>query len=237
MHQASVGFHCSDCTRGGAQKVVRARSLSSRGSVVTNALIAINVAVYLWGIGAGGATRDSVIIDGGLAAPAVAAGDWYRIVTSGFLHENLIHIGLNMWVLWQLGLLMEPVLGRFRYGLVYAVSLLSGSFGVLLLQPDTLAVGASGAIFGLMGAAVAALRSRGINPFQTGIGTAIVLNLLITFTIPGISIGGHVGGLVGGLVAGWILTDLAPRVKDDVVPVALVGLLGLALGAGCLLLV
>jgi membrane associated rhomboid family serine protease len=130
---------------------------------------------------------------------------------------------------------MEPVLGRLRFGLVYAVSLLSGSLGVLVLQPDTLAVGASGAIFGLMGAAFAALRSRGINPFQTGIGTAIMLNLLITFTIPGISIGGHVGGLVGGFVAGWILTDLAPRVKDDVVPVVLVALLGIAVAGGCLL--
>jgi membrane associated rhomboid family serine protease len=235
MHQASVGFHCADCTRGGAQKVVRPRAAPARGNVVTNVLIAINVAIYVWGIGGGGATRDQVIFDGGLAAPAVAAGDWYRIVTSGFLHENLVHIGLNMWVLWQLGLLMEPVLGRFRFGLVYAVSLLSGSLGVLVLQPDTLAVGASGAIFGLMGAAFAALRSRGINPFQTGIGTAILLNLLITFTIPGISIGGHVGGLVGGFVAGWILTDLAPRTKDELVPIALVGVLGLAVGAGCLL--
>jgi membrane associated rhomboid family serine protease len=235
MHQASVGFHCAECTRSGQQKVVRARSRSAQGNVVTSALIALNVAIYVWGIGSGGATRDRVILDGGLAAPAVAAGDWYRVVTSGFLHENLIHIGLNMWVLWQLGLLMEPVLGRLRFGLVYAVSLLSGSLGVLVLQPDTLAVGASGAIFGLMGAAFAALRSRGINPFQTGIGTAIMLNLLITFTIPGISIGGHVGGLVGGFVAGWILTDLAPRVKDDVVPVVLVALLGIAVAGGCLL--
>jgi membrane associated rhomboid family serine protease len=235
MHQASVGFHCAECTQSGRQKVVRARNLSARGNVVTNALIAVNVAIYVWGIGAGGATRDQVIRDGGVAAPLVAAGDWYRIVTSGFLHENLIHIGLNMWVLWQLGVLMEPVLGRFRYGLVYAVSLLSGSFGVLLLQPDSLAVGASGAIFGLMGAAFAALRSRGVNPFQTGIGTAIMLNLLITFTIPGISIGAHVGGLVGGFVAGWILTDLAPRLRDDTLPIVLVGLLGLAVTAGCFL--
>jgi membrane associated rhomboid family serine protease len=235
MHQASVGFHCPECTRSGGQKVVRGRNLGGGANVITNALIALNVAVYVWGIGDGGSTRDQVIRDGGIAAPLVADGEWYRIVTSGFLHENLIHIGLNMWVLYQLGMLMEPVLGRLRFGLVYAVSLLSGSFGVLLLQPDTLAVGASGAIFGLMGAAVAALRSRGINPFQTGIGTAVMLNLLITFTIPGISIGGHVGGLVGGFVAGWILTDLAPRLKDDVVPVGLVALMGLALVAGCVL--
>jgi membrane associated rhomboid family serine protease len=235
MHQASVGFHCPECTRAGAQKVVRTPSLSARGNVVTTALIALNVAIDVWGIGSGGATRNQVIVDGAIAGPLVADGEWYRIITSGFLHENLIHIGLNMWVLYQLGMLMEPVLGRFRFGLVYAVSLLSGSFGVLLLQPNTLAVGASGAIFGLMGAAVAALRSRGINPFHTGVGTAVMLNLLITFTIPGISIGGHVGGLVGGFLAGWILTDLAPRLKDDVVPVGVVALLGLAVAAGCVL--
>src|SRR3546814_10664601 len=86
--------------------------------------------------------------------------------------------------------------------------MLTGSFGVLLLSPDSLTVGASGAVFGLMGAALAVFRARGINPVDTGLGGAVMINLLITFTLPGISVGGHVGGLIGGFIAGWILTDL-----------------------------
>jgi membrane associated rhomboid family serine protease len=234
MHQASVGFHCPECTRTSGQKVVRARQLTT-GSTVTNVLIAFNLAVFVFGIGGGLETKGSVIIDGGLAGPFVAAGDWYRIFTSGFLHANAIHIGFNMFVLYQLGQLMEPVLGRLRFVLVYVAALLAGSFGVLLVDPNALTVGASGAVFGLMGAAVAAMRSRGINPFQTGLGTTVVLNLVITFSLPGISIGGHVGGLIGGFIAGWILTDIGPaQTKNDRVPAVAVGIFALLLFGGCL---
>lgn len=236
MVQASVGFHCPDCARSGRQKVVRGPQRGGGGGLlVTNLLIAINVAVFVYGLGAGLETRDSVVIDGGLFGPAVADGEWWRIVTSGFLHANLIHIGFNCWVLYQLGQLMEPVLGRLRFALVYAVALLSGALGVLIVDPNGLTVGASGAVFGIMGAAVAAMRSRGINPFQTGLGSTIVLNLLITFAIPGISIGGHVGGLIGGFVAGWILTDLGPKQwRDPRIPAALVVLVGVVVSVGCL---
>ncbi len=237
MVQASVGFHCPDCAHQGRQKVVRGAQLrGGTGTVVTNALIAINVAVFVYGLGGGLETRNAVTIDGGLFGPAVADGEWYRIITSGFLHANLIHIGFNCWVLYQLGLLMEPVLGRLRFALVYAVALLSGAFGVLLVDPNALTVGASGAVFGIMGAAVAAMRSRGINPFQTGLGSTIVLNLLITFAIPGISIGGHVGGLIGGFAAGWILTDAGPKLPDPRLAIAAVTVLGLAVTGGCLLI-
>jgi membrane associated rhomboid family serine protease len=234
MHQASVGFHCPECTRRSGQKVVRVNQLATK-PFVTNVLIAFNLAVYVFGIGGGLETKQSVIVDGGLAGPFVAAGEWYRILTSGFLHANAIHIGFNMFVLYQLGQLMEPVLGRSRYALVYLVSLLAGAFGVLVVDPNSLTVGASGAVFGLMGAALAAMRSRGINPFQTGLGATVVLNLVITFSIPGISIGGHVGGLIGGFVAGWILTDLGPaRTRNPVGPTIAVAVVGLALFGGCL---
>ena len=84
-------------------------------------------------------------------------------------------------------------------------------------------------------AAVAAMRSRGINPFHTSLGGTIMLNLLITFSIPGISIGGHVGGLVGGFVAGWILTDLGPsKLREPWIPAVLVGVIGVGLVGGCL---
>lgn len=234
MHQASVGFHCPECARVGKQKVVRAGQLSST-PVVTNALIAANLAIFVVGIGSGLQTKSSVVFDGGLAGPLVASGEWYRLITSGFLHANAIHIGFNCFVLYQLGQLMEPVLGRARFALVYLVAMLSGSLGVLLLDPNAITVGASGAVFGLMGAAVAAMRSRGINPFQTGLGATIMLNLVITFSIPGISIGGHVGGLIGGFVAGWILTDIGPaRTRDRRLPVAAVVAFGVLVAGAAL---
>jgi membrane associated rhomboid family serine protease len=236
MHQASVGFHCPECARAGRQKVVRGPNALAAGSTLaTNALIALNLAIFVYGIGDGLETKNEVIRDGGLAGPFVADGEWYRIITSGFLHANAIHIGFNMFVLYQLGQLMEPVLGRLRYVLVYFVAMLTGSLGVLLIEPNTFTVGASGAVFGMMGAAVAAMRSRGINPFQTSLGGTIMLNLLITFSLPGISIGGHVGGLIGGFVAGWILTDLGPKQWQDArIPVALTVALGLVIAGASL---
>lgn len=250
MQQASVGFQCPDCAGAGRQKVVRGpAAFGARTAVVTNVLIALNVAVFVAGMGPGMRTRGSVIEEGGLIARfvtvggtaipqlgGVAEGEWYRIVTSGFLHANLIHIGFNCFVLYQLGQLMEPVLGRLRFALVYGVALLSGSLGVLILDPNVTTVGASGAVFGMMGAAVAAMRSRGINPFQTGLGGTIMLNLLLTFSLRGISIGGHIGGLVGGFVAGWILTDLGPRLwRDQRIPLAVTSAFGIATFAACIL--
>jgi membrane associated rhomboid family serine protease len=227
MYQASVGFHCPECVRQGRQRVYTARTLPGGGRpVVTMALIAVNVAVFLADAAsgssvAGGGVIDGLTLDGGLVAfaidPAtrstigVDAGEWYRLVTAGFLHDGLIHIGFNMLILWLLGQQLEAGLGRLRFGLVYAVGLLAGSFGVMLLSPNQFTVGASGAVFGLFGAAVVVQRSQGINPFETGLGGLIAINLLITFTLPGISIGGHVGGLIGGAVAGALLIGLAGR--------------------------
>jgi membrane associated rhomboid family serine protease len=146
--------------------------------------------------------------DLGLAEPFLEQGEWYRLVTAGFLHFGIIHLAFNMLLLFQLGQLLEPAIGRVRFALLYFGALLAGSAGALIMQPDALHGGASGAVFGLMGAAFIGMRNRGVNPFTTGIGTTLLLNLLITFTIPGISIGGHIGGILGGALAGWVV--LAP---------------------------
>ena len=246
MHQASVGFHCPECTKTHSQKVVRPGQVATR-AVVTQVLVGLNVAVFVAGIGSGLQTKSSMTIDGGLIGVGqltngkligVGAGEWWRLITSGFLHANLIHIGFNMWVLYQLGRLLEPALGRVRFGLIYLVSMLSGGFGVLLMSPNGLTVGASGAVFGLMGAAVAVFRSRGINAFDTGLGGVIVLNLVFTFAIPGISIGGHVGGLIGGFLAGWILTDVGPRyLRDPNLVIGTVVALGALAFGGSILIV
>jgi len=116
---------------------------------------------------------------------------------------------MNMLLLFQLGHLLEPAIGRVRVGLLYFAALLAGSLGALMVQPFGLTGGASGAVFGLMAAAAIGMPRRGVNIFQTGIGMVLVLNLVLTFTIPGISIGGHVGGAIAGALCGFVL--LAPR--------------------------
>ena len=123
--------------------------------------------------------------------------------------------------------MLEPAIGRLRFGLIYFVSLLCGLFGALLLEPDGLTVGASGAIFGLMAAAAVVARNRGLSLMESGLGIWIVLNLVITFTVPNISIGGHIGGLIGGGLAAILLFDLGDQVR---LPQAAAPLLQGALG-------
>lgn len=207
MTSTSVGMRCPECARQGTR--VRAGAAAyGPGSppVLTYTLIAASVLAFLAEVLSGGALSVSaqgakLVGEGALNGPAIAAGEWYRIVTGGFLHAGALHLLLNMYALFVLGTLLEPVLGRLRFGAVYLVSLLAGSFGALLLAPDSYTVGASGAIFGLMGATFVIARARHIQGLSAGIGIFLVLNLLFTFSVPGISIGGHIGGLIGGTVA------------------------------------
>jgi len=179
---------------------------AAAGPLVTKVLIAVNVVAFVL-TSADGALQTQLSLFG----PAVARGDWYRLVSSGFVHYGLLHLGFNMLLLYQLGLLLEPALGRLRFAMLYFAALLAGSFGALLLSPTVLAGGASGAVFGLFGAAAVGLRQRGISIMKTGIGTLLVINLILTFVIPGISIGAHVGGLVGGATTGWFMLHPARR--------------------------
>ena len=137
---------------------------------------------------------------------------WYRLVTSGFMHFGLIHLAFNMYFLYALGRLLEPAMGRVQYLLLYMASLLGGSLGVIVIGGAGITAGASGAVFGLLAAATIGLWRRGVNPFTTGIGTTLILNLFITFAIPGISIGGHVGGMIAGSICGLVM--LAPPHKS-----------------------
>jgi len=192
---------------------------------LTVALIAINVLVYfLQSRGhntvvvmnshtTAGAQPVQGSVDGhfGLWGPMVSHGEWWRLITSGFLHASILHIGSNMLALFFIGRGLEPVLGALRLGLIYFVSLAAGSLGVMILEPGALSIGASGAIFGLMGAYVVFARDRGISVMQSGIGPVILLNLAITFTIPGISKGAHIGGLIGGAAIGWVVVEFAKR--------------------------
>jgi membrane associated rhomboid family serine protease len=247
MTQAAVGFHCPECSQSGSQQVYTGRrAFQTEQPVVTLALIAINVAVFLAGAAKAGsdllsnaspfATDYGMIGSGVLVHPdrtfeliGVAHGQWYRLFTAGFLHVGLWHIALNMLALWFLGSQLEPLVGRVKFAVVYMSALLAGSLGVIIVSPHEITVGASGAIFGLLGFAVAYQRSRGINIWQSGLGMILVLNLVFTFGVSGISIGGHVGGLIGGYVCGLILYELTPRMRTHpAIPTILCGSVGVA---------
>jgi membrane associated rhomboid family serine protease len=206
MTPTPVGMRCPECARQ-RTKVVRGPAAGATGfgqSPATYCLIAINVIAYLIEItaGSGGLNNPSgtIVVDFGLFGPSVADGEWYRLVTCGFLHASLIHLGFNMLLLFFLGRLLEPALGTPRFLLLFLASLLAGSFGALVLDPDALTVGASGAVFGLIGAAFVIARGRGMNALAGELGFLIVINLVFTFGASNISIGGHLGGLAGGFV-------------------------------------
>ena len=229
MHQASVGFHCPECVKKGAQKEYRGpAALAGNQPVLTQILIAVNVAVFVVGIimtGANAVDGTSKLVEhGGLLAQGtfdgrtldgVAEGQWYRLITSGFLHYGFIHLAFNMYALWILGGLIEKSVGRVPLAIVYFVSLLGGSLGALIISPDALTVGASGAIFGLMGAVLALGRSRGISIRNSPVLGVLVINLLLTFGLSSvISVGGHIGGLIAGFLAGMVLFELPSRVAQ-----------------------
>jgi membrane associated rhomboid family serine protease len=225
--QASVGSHCIDCAKAARPDVnTRVKLASSRVlAPVTFGLIGINVAVFvLMGLADPAAFRGSItewhahlglskaILEGRVinwqGTGVIPSHQWHRLVTSGFIHFGFFHVGMNMLLLYQLGMLLERALGSGRTAAVYFASLLAGSLGVIIVDGGGLTGGASGAVFGLMACAAVGLHRRGVNVFSTGIGTTLVLNLVLTFTISGISIGGHVGGALAGAICGWVL--LAP---------------------------
>ena len=201
------------------------RQWQTTGPVVTKAIIALNVVVFLLtSMGEGGSFGEGggrLTVDLALFGPAVDSGELYRLVTSGFIHYGLIHIIFNLVILYRFGELLEPALGPVRMVCLYLASLLVGSFGALLLSPEAFTGGASGAVFGLIGAAAIGLHQRGVNVWQSGVGGLIVVNLVLTFVVGGISIGGHLGGLAGGFLVGAFMLRM-PTTRRSVLDGALV---------------
>lgn len=205
MRTAAVGQHCVECVRAGARSVRQPRTQfggreRSATPVVTYALIAINVLTFVLQISVRGLQSQLV-----LWPPAVADGQLYRLATSAFVHYGPLHLMLNMWALYVVGPPLEMLLGRLRFGALYALSLLGGSVLVYLLTLNTQTAGASGAVFGLFGATFVV--AKRLNLDLRWVVAVIVINLLFTFVAPAVSSQriswqGHVGGLVtGGLVA------------------------------------
>jgi membrane associated rhomboid family serine protease len=211
---APVGIRCPEHAgkaQGAARmtKGVRRVAYEGTGALVTKALIAINVLVFLINLAQGsslGQVSGSLFEKGALFVSSpfypggLADGEWYRLITAAFLHGNLIHLGMNMFVLWIVGAPVEQAIGRGRFLALYIVSGLAGSAGAVIFSPNAVTVGASGAIFGILGAALVleAQRNYVLGGQAAGL---IVINLVLTFAIPNISIGGHVGGLLGGALS------------------------------------
>jgi membrane associated rhomboid family serine protease len=229
MTSTPVGMRCPDCSR--QRTPVRTMRNIYANPTVTYVIMAICVLLYLPTFFGGDtsavygdlSTLGVGVEAGDLHVIGVAGGEYWRLVTGGFLHDpnNLLHILFNMYVLYWVGTMLEPVLGHVRFAALYFASLLAGSFGAIVADPLVQTVGASGAVFGLMAAAFVMQRSRGINPMRSGIGVVILLNLALPFLIPNshISIGGHVGGLIGGGLAALAMEWLAPRRRGDLLPV------------------
>lgn len=209
MTPTPVGMRCPECAK---QKTRVTRGAVGPGRYDTPAtyvLIALNVVAYLIEIagGNGGLSpgNSSIVIDFGLYGPFVAEGEWYRLLTSGFLHASIIHLGFNMFALYFLGRILEPGIGTPRFVALYFASLFAGSFGALLLDPNALTIGASGAVFGIFGATFVIARHRRIDGLASSIGIILLLNLAITFGRPEISIGGHLGGLAAGVLCALVI--------------------------------
>ena len=183
-------------------------SLRAEQPFVTWGLIGVNVLVYLITVAQGNGINNpggSLFAKWVLFGPAVANGDWWRLITAAFLHAGLLHIGLNMLALVWLGAPVERYLGHVQYLALYIVSGLAGSAGALITTPTGITVGASGAIFGILGALLI-IEYQATGNIAGQAFTLIAINLLFSFTASGISIGGHIGGLIGGIGAALALT-------------------------------
>lgn len=189
---------------------------------VTNVLIIINLLAYVWEVATGinFSSNRSLYDHGALLGLAVTQnGEWWRIVTGGFLHGGFAHIALNMFALYQLGRFVESILGPWRMLGIYIVALVGGGLAVTYFAPTDMTVGASGAIFGLFGALLGIgvrMGKRGRSLISQTLPT-LLINLVFTFAIPFISKAGHLGGLASGFAAGLALYAMRARVPEPVV--------------------
>jgi membrane associated rhomboid family serine protease len=241
MTMAPVGIRCPEHSGKpqGVQRVTRGvqrAAFEGTGAKVTKALVAINVGVYVAELVTGGGvngTGSTIYLHGVLFGPLVEQGDWWRLLTAAFLHYGPVHLILNMVGLYWFGSLLEERIGSGRYLMLYLVSGLAGSAGALLWSNGFLTptVGASGAIFGILGAGLVLERQRDYVFGGSALGV-IVINFVLTFSISSISKGGHIGGLVGGILCALGLTRFgrghAAYGRPGVLGVATIVLVGVA---------
>lgn len=258
MTPTSVGMRCPEC----AGERTKVRRMHGRGATasfarpmnpydprtwsVTQLLIVVNVIVFLWEVAGGlslGGGFNSVpwpYYHGVLFGPFMSGHyhQYWRLLTSGFLHASIFHIGMNMLSLWFVGRALEPAIGRTYFAAVYFTALLAGSFGALAFTPGEPTLGASGAIFGVFGALIMVARARRISLWQSGLLPILIFNFVYTLTVAGVSIGGHVGGVLAGFATGWLVTEYGEKrdrravVLGGCLAIAVVSVIGGILVAG-----
>ncbi|MEV4705390.1 rhomboid family intramembrane serine protease [Actinoplanes sp. NPDC049316] len=251
MNEASVGHQCPECVAQGRRTQRPARtafggSAAGRAGTATKTLIGINVLVMLVSILSGGSTAVAgggwggllgsgtpltewgAVLGRAVYGPVGAAtlhgiagnGEWYRLVTAMFLHYGVLHLLMNMYALWILGRELERVLGPLRYVSLYVLAGLGGNVAAYVFSaPNQMTAGASTAVFGLMAAMFVLLRR--LNLSVAPILPVIVINVVFTFAVTGISVAGHLGGLVTGFIAAAILAYAPARIRNVVQGVGL----------------
>jgi membrane associated rhomboid family serine protease len=210
LHQAAVGSQCWECIKAArppTSERVR-RSLAARPLIAAQTLIGANVVMFLYTNG----LNDSLLSNARLARYVQAArpidqGEWWRLITAGFIHFGIAHIFFNMLVLYLIGQVLEPALGPWRFSAIYVASLLAGSLGAMILDPFVASGGASGAVFGVGAAATVVMTRRGIRFWDTGFGPLLLINFFFGFFLTGISIGAHLGGMIGGAIIGFAMIE------------------------------
>jgi membrane associated rhomboid family serine protease len=253
LREAPVGYQCPECVAEGRRTVRRGRTIfggSTSGSLgyATKTLIFVNLAMMVASLASAGsrALGGGLLIGGrtpltewGSVWGAVAWGDgagrflfyepvgiadgqYYRLLTSMFLHYGLLHLALNMWALWVLGRELEGQLGPGRFLLLYFLSGLGGSVAAYALSPTSMSAGASGAVFGLFAAIFVVFRR--LNRDTSQIITVLVINLIFSFSVRGISWQAHLGGLVVGAAIAVALAYPPREVRGKVLSAAVAGL-------------
>ncbi len=239
---APVGAQCRSCVKAAKPTATQQiRSQVRQPTLVTQILLGSFVAIFVLGavksgnLSVGLGSGSTVLHEKfALFGPSVKEGQWYRLLTCGFLHYGLIHLAFNGYAMWNVGQVLERGLGRWRFLALFIVSVLGGSAGALLLTPNVPTAGASGGLFGFFAAGFMGSRARGIPFGASGWGPTLLVNLFITLSIPGISLGGHAGGAVAGAICGSVLLGRrsligtkASRDKQDALVLATVGLVSI----------
>lgn len=231
MISASVGFQCPECVREGSgtghaptanqPRTLAGGSIAADPRLITKILLGLNVAVFIAVLAMGDRLVNELVLIGAwppepwVPTEGVAEGQWYRLVTSMFTHQEIWHIAFNMLGLWWLGAPLEAALGRARYLALYMLSGLAGSaLTYVVAAPSQASLGASGAIFGLLGAT--AVLMRRLNYDMRPVIALLALNMLFTFTWSGIAWEAHVGGLVAGVAIAYGMVH-APRERRTLV--------------------
>ena len=206
MKSASIGYQCPGCASDSTpviKGINRNQFIPSQKNTGVTKFLSISLLiVYVFQFLLG----DVLIANFALFAPSVANGKWWLLITAGFLHGSIIHLLFNVYILWVLGSQLESIVGKAKFIIIYFVSLLGGSLASYLFSPfGTYSIGASGAIFGLMGAMLVVGRKRNLDISQ--ITTLVVINVVIGFVISGIDWRAHLGGLAAGGVITWVLLN------------------------------